>query len=60
MKISWRLVRNFAGQYRDADLLEDRLRRELQQEKLTDNFAENQKMLAKKNKLLADLSGCEV
>ena len=60
MDKSRRLVRNLASQYRDADLLEERLRQELQQQKLADNFAEKQKILAKKNKLLADLSGCEV
>ena len=60
MERSRRLVRNLASQYREADLLEERLRQELQQQKLADNFAEKQKMLAKKNEILADLSGCEV
>ena len=60
MERSRRLVKNLASQYRDADLLEESLRQEIYQQKLADNFAEKQKILAKKNKLLADLSDCEV
>ena len=60
MERSSRLVKNLASKYRDAERLEESLRQEINQQKLADNFAEKQKILAKKNKLLADLSGCEV